>query len=947
VTGWTSRLLLLPLTSFVVLVSCGACLARVAGPEPASGAGSPWSVTPNLYRPCLAVQRDLWEAESDIFAGLQEEYPGCRIGPVDGREQAMEMLELGQSSLAIVSGERPERGGRLLRTEDFVLAAHVTSPWAEITIDQARDLFSEGELRLPVVVGDGLVVRELLGVESLAPTTLRVSSWIEAKELVAANRGLVAFLPWGLVDFTTRALRVEGQPTLSDDTDVSVFERHWWLTGERAEWPTMCADLHERLAPGNERVVSLLAVGDVMLGRGIAGLMLGRGIAGLMQANSTLYPFLRTMEFTRKADITFGNLECAITSEGTSQGGIALRTVPEAASALAEAGFDILSLANNHADDYGAEGLLDTARYLQSENIACVGLSSAEAAGDEPVVLEREELRIAFLAFNHVGPPAPLGTSAGPNWLEPDLVYEQVRRAAEDADSVVVSLHWGTEYIPLPDDFQQRVARSILDAGADLVLGHHPHVVGAVSYEPQGLVAYSLGNYVFDQPFSLETLQGMTVRALLSSEGLKQVRFLPIQIVAGQPVLLPRAESNAVLSGVFEASEAVAGMPARDGHGSNVVTETGDLGLDLVTSLSDPVAGLRLHDLHGDGEPEIVVAVGRPGGPSCVSALDEDGSLQWDYRTEEQINDLECGDLDGDGRAEVVVATGTLDLPGQVLALDAEGRLRWRFGVEASVLDVALGSVDGDSRSEVAAGEWGAFGDTVYLLDGEGELLWKRPTRGSVHSVAIGALFEGADHAVLAGAEELYGFDGAGGLLLNYRTAGYVEEVVPASSRDTDPGSVLAAVGYPDAAIYSIGHDGGLTWRNPLDASPNVLLPLNVEGSGQSVVVGMVDGSLSLLGGDGSLHWKEQLGAPISDLAFGDVNGDDAEEIVVGTGDYLTPGGVWVVDRSSGSLQASYQGSSGPTLVEVGALGELGNGGGCRIVAGLGTELYCFHWAGH
>jgi len=881
------------------------------------------------------VQRDLWEAESDIFADLQEEYPRCPIGPVGGPEQTMELLELGQSSLAIVSGEPPEGGGELLRTEDFVLATHVTSPLGEITIDEAREVFTSGGQWAPVVVGDGLAARELLDADHLAPSSLRASSWIEAKELVMADRGMMTLLPWELVDFSVRALAVDGQPAISGGTEVSMFERRWWLMGETGEWPALCADLHQRLAPDNERLVSLLAVGDVML---------GRAIAGLMVSNSPSYPFLRTMEFTTEADVTVGNLECALTSRGTSQGGIALRSGPEAASALAEAGFDILSLANNHADDYGAVGLSDTVRYLQDENIASVGLRLEGVAGGGPVILERRGLRIAFVAFNHVGPQYPLGTGAGPNWLEPDLVYEQVRKASEDADFVVVSLHWGREYFPLPEDFQQRVAREILDAGANLVLGHHPHVVGTVAFEDQGLVAYSLGNYVFDQPFSVETLQGLAVWALVNSDGLKQVRFVPIQIVAGQPVLLPAAEANAVLSAVFQASEAVGGLPAGAGQAVDVAPHTDDLDVDWALSLSSPITALRLRDLNGDGRCEIVVAVGRTGGPSCVTALGEDGSLQWDYCAEEQINDLECGDLDGDGKAEVVAATGVLDGPGEIVALSAEGQLRWRFGVEASVIDVALGSVDGGSKLEVAAGEWGAFGDTVYLLDGAGELLWKRPTRGSVHSIAVGAQYEDGNDVVLAGAEELYGFDGTGGLLWDYRTAGYVDDVILASVSRRGPKSVVAAAGYPHAAIHSLGPDGSLTWRHALEASPTVALPVTVDGSGQEVLVGALDGSLSLLGGDGSLYWKQQLGARISDLALGDLNGDGVEEIVVGTGDYLTGGGVWVLDGSSGAVRASYRGLPRTTLVE---LGDLGNGEGYAIVAAAGKQLYSLRWAAH
>ncbi|HJX38370.1 MAG TPA: CapA family protein, partial [Anaerolineae bacterium] len=464
------------------------------------------TTTPPVSGPCLAIQGDLWEAQSTLFADLQRDYPGCPVRPVGGAREAMELLQLGQSSLAIVSGEAPERGAELLRTEPFVLVSPVASAPNEMTAKLVEGVFSEGGDWLPVVVGDGLAARELLGIDHLAREGIQVSSWSEAKELVMANRHLVTLLPWELVDFKVRALAVQGQPTISDGEDIGVFERRWWLAGDVEAWPRLVGDLHEQLMYEVEPLVSMVAVGDVML---------GRGVASLMAANSPSYPFLLSRELTQNADMAFGNLECAITSRGTPQGGISLRSGPEAARALSEAGFDILSLANNHADDYGAVGLADTVRYLQDADIAYVGLSTEEEGIGGAVILERGGLRIAFLAFNHVGPQYTLGPGGGPVWLDPEMVYDEVRRATDQADFVVVSLHWGREYLPLPDAFQRQVARRILKAGAGLVLGHHPHVVGAVAFEEEGLVAYSLGNYVFDQPFSVETMQGVALRALI------------------------------------------------------------------------------------------------------------------------------------------------------------------------------------------------------------------------------------------------------------------------------------------------------------------------------------------------------------------------------------------------------------------------------------------------
>jgi poly-gamma-glutamate capsule biosynthesis protein CapA/YwtB (metallophosphatase superfamily)/outer membrane protein assembly factor BamB len=928
VTGVSKRYSFHCLTWTLMLVCSAACLPRAEGSGPSGVQESTGTPVPRVSGPCLAVQQDLWEAESSVFADLQEESTECVPGPVGGREQTMESLESAQSNLAIISGEPPEGGGELLRTESFVLATHLAGPWDEVTVRDATEAFSAGGSWLPVVVGEGQVAKEVLHIDHLAPRTILVSSWSEAKEVVIANRGAVALLPWELVDFRVRALAVIGQPTISDGVEVGVFERRWWLVGDIEAWPRLCADLREKLSHDLDPMASVVAVGDIML---------GRGIASLMAAKSPSYPFLLSKELTRDADIAFGNLECPITSGGAGEGGFVLRCGPEAAGALSDAGFDIVSLANNHADDYGEAGLLDTVGFLQAENIGYVG--AGEEAQSGLVTIEAQGLRVGFLAFNDIGtePDIEAGGTMAIASLQLPAAYEEVQRAAGAVDFLVVSLHWGREYVPMPDELQQEVARGMLEAGASLIVGHHPHVVGPVAFEKEGLVAYSLGNFVFDQPFSEETLQGLTLRGLVDASGLKQVELVPVQIVNGQPVRLPRPEARAMLSDLLEVSSTVTGMSQTEEEADVQPSAQQSLQVGWSRPLPGQARALLVCNLDGEGRAEILVVAGSPGGPNSISALDVDGRTLWEQTVEEQINDLECGDLESDGWAEVVLALGLLDRPGTVVALDAAGKVRWQFGVEAAVLDVALARADGGSP-EVAVGEWGAFGDTIYLLDREGRLLWKRPTDGSVHSVAAGDLNDDGREEVIAGADELYAVSSSGGLLWRYPAAAYASQVLLSSPYDFPTRSVALGLRYPDACVSVLDPLGNLVWRHDLEASPTVVLAEDIDpDDGDEVVVGALDGSVYLFDAGRDVRWSRDMGDPVSDLVLGDLEGDGGREIVVGTGDYFSPGAVYVLDSLTGSLLVYCQGFGQATYV---GLNELDQGGGAQIVAASGSEVY-------
>lgn len=235
------------------------------------------------------------------------------------------------------------------------------------------------------------------------------------------------------------------------------------------------------------RYTHLVFVGDIMLSRSVGAAMLGMG--------DWRWPFERIASVTAGADLAFGNLETPISTRGNPRGcGYCFRTDPRAVAGLTFAGFDVLSVANNHAQDYGPDAYADTLAALAS-----AGISPVDAG--RPVLRTVDGARIAFLAYTY-----PLD---GPR------ITADIAGVRPDADIVIVSFHDGIEYQPLHDAEQERVYRAAVDAGADLVIGSHPHVVQDTEHYGRGYIAYSLGNFVFDQNFSSATMHGMLLDVTL------------------------------------------------------------------------------------------------------------------------------------------------------------------------------------------------------------------------------------------------------------------------------------------------------------------------------------------------------------------------------------------------------------------------------------------------
>lgn len=256
--------------------------------------------------------------------------------------------------------------------------------------------------------------------------------------------------------------------------------------------------------------IELAFVGDIMLDRGI------KKVAD-NYFGSNYREFFRNVPELKLADIAFGNLEGPLSDKGSDQGSIySFRMAPETLAALTDAGFDALSFANNHVGDWGREAFEDTIARLKSGNILPVGADANFAAVTEPKIIEKKGIKVGFLGFTDVGPNWLAATVNRPGiLLASDPGFEDIiRNAAAKADALVVSFHWGEEYVTEHNERQEMLAHKAIDAGATLVIGHHPHVIQDTEAYKDGYIAYSLGNFIFDQAFSHDTRTGLmlTVR---------------------------------------------------------------------------------------------------------------------------------------------------------------------------------------------------------------------------------------------------------------------------------------------------------------------------------------------------------------------------------------------------------------------------------------------------
>jgi len=305
---------------------------------------------------------------------------------------------------------------------------------------------------------------------------------------------------------------------------------------EKKESENLPSDLSENksitFSVGKKETVDVMMVGDIMLDRGVE-YMINKETKGDFR-----FPFLKIAEELNSADLLIGNLEGPISDKGKKVGSIySFRMNPEAIKGLNYAGFDVLLLANNHAFDYGRAALEDTLKRLKEAGISYSGAGFDKNEAFSPLIKEVRGIKIAFLNYTNLGSNywAAGEKSSGIAWISEDNIEEikkYIEKAKEQSDFLIVFLHAGDEYKADPSSFQTVFARAAIDAGADLVVEHHPHVVQKSEEYENKKIFYSLGNFIFDQDFSKETMTGQILKLSLynSSSTIRIKEILPLTV---------------------------------------------------------------------------------------------------------------------------------------------------------------------------------------------------------------------------------------------------------------------------------------------------------------------------------------------------------------------------------------------------------------------------------
>lgn len=317
--------------------------------------------------------------------------------------------------------------------------------------------------------------------------------------------------------------------------------------------------------------MTLNAVGDIMIGGKV-----GQKIS--QQGADYLFDNVRTI--LSQADFTIGNLECPLSDRGEPfiQKDFVFRASPKCAKSLKEAGINIACLANNHILDYGPLALSDTISTLKEAGISYMGAGENLKEACTPLIFELKGLKIAFLAFTYASTAKRKKPGCCPCELK--FIQEQIKFIRPNVDLVIVSIHHGVEYVDYPNRYIISLFRGTVDAGANLVLGHHPHVVQGLETYKDSLIAYSLGNFVSGFPDEgvrkecyqktalayftdnppdindMRTTESFILQCKLNSKGVEDYKLISVRANKKfQPVIMDKNESQKFLKSIHEISQ--------------------------------------------------------------------------------------------------------------------------------------------------------------------------------------------------------------------------------------------------------------------------------------------------------------------------------------------------------------------------------------------------------
>ena len=428
---------------------------------------------------------------------------------------------------------------------------------------------------LALVEGDAEAILATLGVtrDELGDALTTLDTADDLRAWLPKHRKALAFLRADDIDESVRALAWGDDALFGVDRVASL-----------ADWPLSARLLVPAVsAPGYDPATAwtLVAGGDILLDRGVALAIKAKdvdfpfdgGTVDITGICKDCSPFGWDLPYTDRtgnrgamrdlvkgADLAIANFENPAPDAFRFHGsGTSFTANPAYIEGLSNAGIDWVSLANNHIGDAGRAGMLQTIRNVRDHGIASSGLGKNRKAAHKAAILDVKGVKVGLLGYDAIARAYAAGpTTPGSARLTAKALKRDIRAArTAGAQVVIVMPHWGVEYRATPFAGQQQLARTAIDAGADMVIGNHAHWAGALEVHDDKPIWYALGNFVFDQTWSIPTMEGITLELTFNGTDLVQAKMRPHLILdRAQPNFLdPLGDGKAVLSQVFRASK--------------------------------------------------------------------------------------------------------------------------------------------------------------------------------------------------------------------------------------------------------------------------------------------------------------------------------------------------------------------------------------------------------
>lgn len=422
-------------------------------------------------------------------------------------------------------------------TQPLVLTVHATRTVADVPTRTARSLSDRAARNQKLTIRWAELEQPGGGRAKVRLATTAAGARALLKD-VRADDSLLALVPAEVVDATVRVLTVGSRHPLRDP----------------ARYP-----LRTAASTRQPQVTTVTIVGDVMLGRRVAR----------ASGDDPIRPLRSTAKRLASAEITVGNLESTLSDDGSpTQGGDSFHADPAIIKGLRLAGFDTVVLANNHLGDYGQRALRQTLATLRDADLPYVGAGRDLKEARRPVIITRDGVRVGFIATESIGEtPAATADRGGTNRLnmpprtgplnerQLDRISGDIAKLSQRVDVVIVIPHWGTQYTHVPEASQRSAARAFAKAGADLVIGGHPHWVQGWEQMSGAVVVHSLGNFVFDMDFQTKTMEGIFVEIVLWGGAVKAVEPVPYRLDSRfVPKVVKGRQAERILADVWSTS---------------------------------------------------------------------------------------------------------------------------------------------------------------------------------------------------------------------------------------------------------------------------------------------------------------------------------------------------------------------------------------------------------